>query len=122
VAREPLTEAVRNAAISAATLDPRFPPVTESELDSIEYDISVLTPLRVVRRIDEIQIGRDGLMIEKGGRRGLLLPQVASERGWDRLEFLRHTCTKAGLDPAAWERSDAVIYRFSAQVFDGNSH
>ncbi len=121
VAREPLADAVRNAAISAATLDPRFPPVTESELEEIDYEISILSPLRIVRRIDEIEIGRDGLMIEQGSRRGLLLPQVAPEHGWDRLALLRQTCTKAGLEPAAWERSDTVIFRFSASVFGPGS-
>jgi len=117
VAREPLVEAVSNAATNAATLDPRFPPVTESELDEIDFEISVLSPLRILKCIDEIEIGRDGLVIEQGTRRGLLLPQVAPEHGWDRRTFLRHTCTKAGLDPTAWERSDTVIFRFSASVF-----
>lgn len=115
VAEEPLYLAVRNMAISAATRDPRFPPISPSEIDGIEIEISVLTPFQKVRRVDEIEVGRDGLMIRKGFMSGLLLPQVPVEQGWDRETFLEHTCYKAGLPLNAWR--DAELWKFQAIVF-----
>jgi len=118
---KPLYQTVSNCAISSATGDPRFPPVTAGELDEIEIEISVLSPLKKVENVNEIEVGRHGLMIEKGFRKGLLLPQVATEYGWDRDTFLAHTCLKAGLPPDAWQKG-ATIYLFSAEIFGEREH
>ncbi len=83
----------------------------------LDLEISVLTPLEEIREVEEICVGKHGLMIKKGFFSGLLLPQVATEFGWDQRQFLRETCRKAGLDADAWKTSDAKIYIFSAQVF-----
>ncbi|PYR78819.1 MAG: hypothetical protein DMF86_04975 [Acidobacteria bacterium] len=116
--RRPLAEEVARCAISAARDDPRFEPVRASELDDLEVEVSVLGPLEQIDPGDPgaIVVGRHGLVVEQGQRRGLLLPQVAPEWGWDRLEFLAHTCRKAGLPPDAWQRG-ALVYRFEAEVF-----
>lgn len=116
-ASAPLDQTVADCAIKAATEDPRFPPVTADEISSLSVEISYLTPMQRVRQFDEIEVGRDGLMIDAGYHRGLLLPQVASEYGWDRTAFLQHTCLKAGLPPDAYLSPEAVIYRFQAEVF-----
>lgn len=112
----PLCEAVSQAAVSAATKDGRFPPVSPGELQELELEISVLTPPRPIRDTTEILVGRDGLIIREGMRSGLLLPQVASSRNWDRATFLQETCRKAGLPRDAW-KTNAQIYAFSATVF-----
>jgi AmmeMemoRadiSam system protein B/AmmeMemoRadiSam system protein A len=112
----PLYRTVVDCAIAAAVSDPRFPPLSLSELEGVRIEISVLGPLRRVRDASEIQVGRDGLMICQGERRGLLLPQVASRYGWDRISFLEQSCRKAGLPADAW-RQGARIYRFVAEVF-----
>ena len=101
---------------AVADSDPRFPAVAASELPSIHIEISLLTPERPIDSIDEIDIGRHGLIVEQGRARGLLLPQVATEHGWDRETFLDHTCIKAGLAPGAW-RTGARILVFEARVF-----
>lgn len=116
-AREPLYKAVMSSAVSAAVRDPRFPPVMRDELDSLELEISVMGPLVMVTRPDEIEVGRDGLIISRGRFAGLLLPQVAQEYGWDRETFLSQTCVKAGLPRDAWRGGDCRIQRFSAEVF-----
>ena len=116
----PLYEAVSQAAVSAATKDRRFPPVSPGELSELELEISVLTPPRLVKDTMEIKVGRDGLIIRKGLRNGLLLPQVASSRNWDRTTFLQETCRKAGLPRDEWKRG-AQIYAFSATVFGERS-
>ncbi|OHB77387.1 MAG: hypothetical protein A2Z34_11665 [Planctomycetes bacterium RBG_16_59_8] len=115
-ARLPLWETVAEMAVSAAVHDTRFPPVTANELPALSIEISVLSPFRRVADIAEIVVGRDGLMIRRGMRSGLLLPQVATEYGWDREEFLRHTSLKAGLDPDAW-KGDVELSAFSAEIF-----
>lgn len=109
-------EVVRCAA-DAATEDPRFPPVSIDELPDLGIEVSVLGPLEPIdpRDPDAIVIGRHGLVAERGSRRGLLLPQVATEWGWTVEQFLRQTCLKAGLEPDAWQR-DARISRFEAEV------
>ncbi len=112
----PLAETVVRAGVYAATEDPRFRPVSPAELKSLAYEISVLTPLKKVENPGLVQVGRHGLVVAKDGRRGLLLPQVATENGWDREEFLRQTCIKAGLEPDAW-RKGAEISSFEAIVF-----
>ncbi|MEE9614346.1 MAG: AmmeMemoRadiSam system protein A [Thermodesulfobacteriota bacterium] len=121
----PLYAAVAQMAVEAATSDHRFPPVTEDELPEIELEISVLTPLKKTADVNEIEVGRHGIYIMQGGLRGVLLPQVATDHGFDREEFLEQTCMKAGLPEGAWkeegkeaEKEDAPeIYTFEAEVF-----
>lgn len=114
---EAMFRAVSSSAISAATRDPRFRPVLPDELPRLELEISVMGPLEVVRNIEEIVCGRDGLIISRGHFAGLLLPQVATEYGWDRDTFLDRTCMKAGLPPGSWRSPETRIERFSAEVF-----
>jgi uncharacterized protein len=89
----------------------------EPELVSFRLEISVLSPLLRIDSIEEIEVGRHGIYLEKGFYRGVLLPQVAVEHGWDRLTFLKQTCLKAGLPTDAWQAEDAELYIFSAQIF-----
>ena len=110
---------VCDLAALAATRDPRFRRVAAAELPDLAYEISVLSPLRRVRDVQEIQMGRDGLLILMGAREGLLLPQVAGERRWDRATFLEQTCGKAGLPLEAWQDPAADLFRFTALVFGG---
>ncbi len=112
----PLARVVNQVAAKAAVEDPRFPPMTQSEFAKATIEISVLSPLQKVDDVSEIRVGCDGLVIELGGCRGLLLPQVATECGWDRETFLAHTSRKAGLPANAWKDPDARVYRFSAEI------
>lgn len=112
----PLYQTIQKMAVAAAVQDPRFPPVTQEELSRLKFEISVLSPLKKVRRIDEIEVGQHGLIIRQEFYSGLLLPQVATEYGWNREEFLAHTCQKAGLPADAWKKN-AEIYIFTADVF-----
>ncbi len=114
---KPLYLTVRDVAILAALEDPRFPPVRKSELDELEYEISVLSPLHHVLDVRRIRVGRDGLVVKQGYREGLLLPQVPVEQGWDLKTFLRQTCLKAGLPPNAWRDEATDIFAFTAVVF-----
>ncbi len=114
---KPLIHTVADMARAAALEDPRFPNVKPGELDDIEFEISVLTPIRKIDDIEEIVVGRDGIIISNGWNRGLLLPQVATEYGWDRITFLEHTCNKAALPKDAWKDDDTTIEMFSAEVF-----
>jgi uncharacterized protein (TIGR00296 family) len=91
--------------------------VTPDELPYLDLEISVLTPLEEIESPDEIKVGVHGLLISKGNRSGLLLPQVASERNWDTITFLEETCRKAGLPKDAWKEEGTRIYVFSADVF-----
>lgn len=116
VAQQPLWQTVREMAVSAATRDPRFYPMKQSDLDDFHLEISVLSPLQQIQSIDEIRVGIHGLYLIKGNSHGVLLPQVATEYGWDRDTFLRHTCLKAGLPETAWQK-DCTLYVFSAEVF-----
>ena len=113
---KPLLEAVQEMAIAAAFRDPRFPPLKEEELADLEVEISILSPMRQIKNIEDIQVGHHGLYLEQGHRKGLLLPQVATEYGWDRLTFLKQTCTKAGLPQDAWKDPATRIYAFSADI------
>jgi len=116
----PLGEALGEAAVSAALEDPRFRPVTAAELRGLVVEVSVLTPLEPVPlagRPGAVRVGTDGLVVERGRRRGLLLPQVAPEQGWDREEFLDGACTKAGLPTGAWRSADVAVLRFQAEIF-----
>ena len=116
--RGSLEQEVARCARDSASEDPRFPPLRAEELPETAIDVSVLGPLEEIDPSDEaaIIIGRHGLVVEQGRRRGLLLPQVAPEWGWTRDEFLRHTCRKAGLPEDAW-RQGARVFRFEADVF-----
>ncbi len=114
---KPLLETIMEMAEAAALRDPRFDPVEKHEVDDLEIEISVLTPMHRLSSIEEIHIGEHGLYIEKGYRRGLLLPQVATENEWDVETFLQHTCIKAGLKESAWKDQNADIFIFSAQIF-----
>lgn len=112
-----IPETVTEMALSSAFKDPRFNPLTLSEYKNIDIEISILSPIEKVNNIDEIVVGRDGLIISKGLNRGLLLPQVPVEQGWDKDTFLTHTCYKAGFPGDTWRKSEVVIEKFSAQVF-----
>lgn len=116
VSDQPLYLLVQEMAVSAATRDPRFYPMKVDDLADFTLDISVLSPLKKAASVDEIKVGVHGIYIVKGSYRGVLLPQVATEYGWDRESFLRHTCIKAGLPEDAWQ-GECEIYIFSAQVF-----
>jgi len=120
----PLAKAVIEAALSAATRDPRFPPVTPQELDHITFEVSVLTPperVTVEKPTDypsKIKVGRDGLITERSYCKGLLLPQVPVEWNWNEEEFLCQCSMKAGLPPDSWLLKDTKIYRFQAIIFE----
>ena len=118
--RDPLARVIARLAGDVSHRDHRFEPIRRQELPDVTIDLSVLTPPEPVDDPAAIVVGRDGLIIEKGRRRGLLLPQVAPEHGWDCQTFLAQTCLKAGLPLDAW-RDGAVIYRFEAEVF-GERH
>ncbi|MEK6373133.1 MAG: AmmeMemoRadiSam system protein A [Acidobacteriota bacterium] len=115
--REALYRAVVSGALSAAFRDPRFPPVEREELSHLHIEISVMGPIERVTRADDVVIGRDGLIVSRGRSAGLLLPQVATEYGWDCQTFLDQTCVKAGLRPGLWRDPATVIEKFSAEVF-----
>jgi AmmeMemoRadiSam system protein A len=115
VARLPLEQAVADAAHSAALQDPRFDPVTPDELPDIDVEISVLSPFVEIQP-QEVEVGRHGLMVSQDFARGLLLPQVAEQRGWSAERFLEETCRKAGLPADAWKHG-AKIQAFTAEVF-----
>lgn len=117
---KPLYLTVREVAESAALKDPRFSPVSIRELPELKFEISALSPIRSIDNLDEIVVGRDGIIIKRGYNQGLLLPQVATEYGWGREEFLQHTCLKAGLPKDAWKQPGTEISVFSAEVFDEN--
>jgi AmmeMemoRadiSam system protein A len=113
---EPLGQIVPRIAVAASSADPRFPPLSPGELDDVDLEISLLGPLVPIAGPQDIVVGRDGLVVEQGWHRGLLLPQVATEWKWDAETFLDHTCQKAGLPKDAWRRG-AAMWRFEAEVF-----
>jgi AmmeMemoRadiSam system protein A len=112
---EPLGKSIGQCAASAALHDPRFTPMREEEVELAEIEVSVLSPLKVMRA-EEIEIGKHGLVIEQGRHRGLLLPQVATEYGLDLERFLEETCRKAGLPRDAWKSKETVIYGFTCEI------
>jgi AmmeMemoRadiSam system protein A len=116
---KPLREAVRDCTVESATRDQRFSPMQKGEDQTVSIEISVLTPPQKIGSITQIEIGKHGLIISKGLRRGVLLPQVPVEWGWNRDEFLKAICQKAGLPEDAWKEG-ADLYIFSAQVFGEN--
>jgi len=116
-ADRPLARAVAECATAACSEDPRFPPVTVEEVPALHIELSILGPFEPVGSLDEIEIGRHGLLVEHGWRRGLLLPQVATEWKWDRRMFAEQTCHKAGLARDAWPARGATLWKFEAEVF-----
>jgi len=120
---KPLVNAVIEVAISAAVNDPRFSPVNSGELENLDVEVSVLTKPELIEvekpeeYIDKVQIGKDGLIIERGPYRGLLLPQVPTELGWNVEEFLYNTCVKANLPADCWIYPDVKIYKFNSEIF-----
>ncbi len=122
-----LYNALEDAAISAATQDPRFPQVTYEELDQITFEVTVLTPPEEIEVTDpkkypsKIKVGRDGLIVKSGFNSGLLLPQVPKEYGWNEEEFLGHTCEKAGLEKDFWKKKETKVLKFEGIVFTEQS-
>jgi AmmeMemoRadiSam system protein A len=114
----PLYKTIIDVATSAALRDPRFPPVNENELKDITVEVSVLTVPKTITNPNQIEVGKHGIIIKRGYSQGLLLPQVATEYGWDRETFLEHTCLKAGLPTDSWKDKGTEIQIFSAQVFN----
>jgi len=110
----PLYQSVIKNAVAACSSDPRFPPMKKDDLKDIDIEISILSPLKPVKDIEKVQVGKHGLVIVKGMRRGILLPQVAAEFGWDRETFLDHLCSKAGLRKGEWKTAD--LYTFTAEI------
>ncbi len=113
----PLCEIVAGMARQAAFLDPRFPAVLKEEVELLDIEISVLTPMKKITDPETVEVGRDGLYMTNGFRSGVLLPQVPVEYGWDRLQFLEQTCNKAGLQPDAWKEKQTEIFIFQAEIF-----
>ena len=118
-----LSDALTDAAISASTEDPRFPSITQNELNNLVFEVTVLSDAEEISTsspeeiIQEVKIGRDGLMIEKDSQSGLLLPQVPVEYNWDVVDFLNHTCHKAGLPNGSWKDKDTKISKFQGIIF-----
>lgn len=118
-----LSFALRDASVSAATRDPRFPPLRPAELDGVTFEVTVLTPPERIaagspeERLAQIKVGRDGLIVTKGPYSGLLLPQVPAEYGWGEEEFLEHACQKAGLPKDCWKEPGTEVERFQGTVF-----
>ena len=119
----PVIEATVNSALSASFDDPRFNPLNEEELKEIEIEITVLTKPQLLEvnnpdeYIEKIKIGTDGLIVQKGFYKGLLLPQVAPEHNMNEEEFLSNTCLKAGIHPNSWIKDDCEVYTFQGQIF-----
>ncbi len=123
----PLIDAIKDAAVSAASRDPRFPPLKPDELRNTKVEVSLLTPPSemIVKKqselVRQVKVGEDGLIVQRGFARGLLLPQVPVEWGWDAEEFLCQTCLKAGLMPDAWLQQGTKVFKFQAEVFSEDS-
>ena len=114
----PLISALLDSSVSAAVRDPRFPPVKLKEMDDITVEVTVLTnPEKFVPDPDNVAIGEDGLIVEKGIFKGILLPQVPVEWEWDAETFLCQTCIKAGLPPDCWLEKETAVYKFQGQIF-----
>jgi len=124
---QPLVEGTIDSSVDSAVNDPRFPPVTPKELDTIIIDLSVLTPPKKIEYskpddlLNLVKVGRDGLIAIQGMRRGLLLPQVPVDWKWNTLEFLEHTCNKAGLPKNAWKDRETEFMSFQAEIFGEES-
>ena len=124
---QPLVEATIDSSVDSAVNDPRFPPVIPRELDTIIVDLSVLTPPKKIEYsnpeelLNLVKVGRDGLIAVQGMWRGLLLPQVPVDWKWNTLEFLEHTCNKAGLPKNAWKNPETEFMSFQAAIFGEES-
>ncbi len=122
-----LSDGLIDTAISAATQDTRFDPVSYDELEKITFEVTVLTPPVEIKvenpqeYLNEIKVGRDGLIVENSYSSGLLLPQVPTEYGWNVQEFLEYTCQKAGLDKDTWKDEDTIISKFQGVIFKEES-
>ncbi|MEN6443904.1 MAG: TIGR00296 family protein [Methanoregula sp.] len=121
----PLGDAIRQAAVAAALEDPRFPPVQKDEVGSLAFEVTVLTvPHQLACEPEDrpahVKTGRHGLIVRGRGTSGLLLPQVATEYGWDSPTFLSHTCQKAGLPGACWKDKHVEVLTFEGQIFPGS--
>lgn len=119
-----LGDAIRQAAVAAALEDPRFPPVRADEVATLDFEVTVLTPPAPLdcapdERPAAVEVGRHGLIVRGHGTSGLLLPQVATEYGWDSATFLDHTCIKAGLPGGCWKRKAVEVLTFEGQIFPG---
>jgi hypothetical protein len=120
---EPAINATIEVAIAAAFNDPRFPEVTKDEFEKLDFEVTVLTKPEIIyvahpdQYFEEIEIGRDGLIVQKGYSRGLLLPQVAVEQAWNKEEFLEHTCMKAGISADSWMDESCDVSKFQGQIF-----
>jgi uncharacterized protein (TIGR00296 family) len=120
---KPAIDATIEVAIAAAFNDPRFNQITEKEFEELEFEVTVLTKPEMIvvahpdQYFDEIEIGRDGLIIQKGYARGLLLPQVAVENAFTKEDFLDHTCMKAGISADSWMDESCDVYKFQGQIF-----
>lgn len=118
IATQPLYLTVRDMALAAAFEDPRFNPVSKNELKEIHLEISVLSPLKKINNADEIILGTHGVLVKNNFTSGVYLPQVATETGWTREQFMNSLCgDKAGMEPDAWKKGSCEIYIFSAEVF-----
>jgi len=117
VGDQPVCETVKLMAKQAGFQDPRFPPLSKQELEQVEIEISILSPITECPDLEKIEPGRHGLVVQRGMHSGLLLPQVATEQGWDRETFLNQTCLKAGLPPDSWKSKKVQVYWFEAEVF-----
>ncbi|MFP4498654.1 MAG: AmmeMemoRadiSam system protein A [Vulcanimicrobiota bacterium] len=116
---KPIREAIPDLAMSAATQDPRFPPVQKKEVDGLHIEISLLSPMKKIEDWHEIKIPGHGVYVRKGFRSGVFLPQVAEETGWDRETFMQHLCAgKAGLSPNAWKEPDTELFIFNVEKFE----
>jgi AmmeMemoRadiSam system protein A len=117
-----LYKIVQHCVVSAALEDSRFMPVLKEEIPELSIEISVLTPFHRIRNIEEIEVGKHGLYLVQGRFRGLLLPHVATQYGWDRMTFLKQTCRKSGLPESAWQDPATIIHTFEAEVFSDPAH
>jgi len=119
IGTKPLYLGVRDMAIAAATQDFRFKAVTKDELEDVHIEISVLSPLKRITNTDEIILGKHGVLVRDSYRSGVYLPQVATETGWSKNEFMDSLCgQKAGMESSAWKNQECDIYIFSAEVFE----
>ncbi len=116
IGRGPLYQTVAQMAVAAAFNDPRFPPLHVDELEEISWEVSVMGPVTRCPDPNQVEVGKHGLFLQKGEHHGLLLPQVASERGWTRKIFLENLCRKAGLAPEDWKEPDAELYWFECVI------
>ena len=120
---QPLFETIIEMAIESSTGDPRFEPVRPEELKDLEIEVSVLFPKKRIKSLDEIELGKHGVIVKRGYASGVFLPQVAVETGWSKEEFMRNLCEgKAGLPPDCYKDEKTEVYVFEAQVFDENGN